>query len=247
MFFGDPYVIDVESATGTVTLYQPCIGDLIKIGQEKFFSSLSILITNTTSYRLPLWEMGIDWNEFSDFSLFLLLYKRLDPDVVKMLFGDLDVLTFEVFSKQIEDKEILVLYNEELEIEINEEVYFHISQYFRKAFNMNPEEKITKDPIMKQWFINKDKRQLEIDKKKEEKGQLKSSTLLPLISACLNHPGFKYDLDGIRKLTVGQFYDSVHRLQIYENSTAIMKGMYSGFVDGKKIKPEDYNFMKEIK
>ena len=99
MFFGDPYVIDVESAAGTVTLYQPCIGDLIKIGQEKFFSSLSILITNTTSYRLPLWEMGIDWNEFSDFNLFLLLYKRLDPEVVKMLFGDLDILSFEVFSK----------------------------------------------------------------------------------------------------------------------------------------------------
>lgn len=247
MFFGDPYVIDVESATGVITLYQPCIGDLIKIGQEKFFSSLSILITNTTSYRLPLWEMGIDWNEFSDFNLFLLLYKRLDPDVVKMLFGDVNILSFEVFSKQNEGKEILVLYNEELGIEINEDVYFHISQYFRKAFNMSPEEKITKDSIMKQWFINKDKRQLEIDKKKEEKGQLKSATLLPLISSCLNHPGFKYDLDGIRKLTVGQFYDSVHRLQIYENSTAVLKGMYSGFVDGKKIKPEDYNFMKEIK
>ena len=92
MFFGDPYVIDVESAIGTVTLYQPRMGDLIRIGQERFFSSLSILITNTTSYRLPLWEMEIDWNEFSDFNLFLLLYKKLDPDVVKMLFGDLNLL-----------------------------------------------------------------------------------------------------------------------------------------------------------
>lgn len=25
-----------------------------------------------------------------------------------------------------------------------------------------------------------------------------------------------------------------------------MKGMYSGMIDGSKIKPEDYNFMREI-
>ena len=25
-----------------------------------------------------------------------------------------------------------------------------------------------------------------------------------------------------------------------------MKGMYSGFIDGSKIKSEDYNFMREI-
>lgn len=25
-----------------------------------------------------------------------------------------------------------------------------------------------------------------------------------------------------------------------------MKGMYSGFIDSKGIKPEDYNFMREI-
>ena len=25
-----------------------------------------------------------------------------------------------------------------------------------------------------------------------------------------------------------------------------MRGMYSGFVDGSKLNPEDYNFMREI-
>jgi hypothetical protein len=43
-----------------------------------------------------------------------------------------------------------------------------------------------------------------------------------------------------------EFYDSVSRLQIYEQSTALMKGMYSGFISAKDIKPEDYNFMREI-
>ena len=45
---------------------------------------------------------------------------------------------------------------------------------------------------------------------------------------------------------VCEFFDSVQRLQIYESATACMKGLYSGFVDGSKIKPEEYNWLKEF-
>ena len=72
------------------------------------------------------------------------------------------------------------------------------------------------------------------------------ASILALISSCVNHPGFKYNLQQLKEVGVAQFYDSVKRLQVYENATACLKGMYSGFVDGKKIHAEDYNFMKEI-
>lgn len=247
MYFGDPYVVNVESAQGQLTLMQPTLDDIIKVGQEKFYQTLNILTTNTTQYRLTLWDMGIDWNTFSDFNLFLLLYKNLNADIMRHLIDGVDITTFEVYSRMVDDQETLVLCDPSLEIEINEEVYFHISQFFRRTFSVNPDEKLTKDPVMKEWFINKDRRQASIDQEKRDKGEEKDNGLLPLISACVNHPGFKYDLKTIRDLTMCQFYDCVHRLQIYENTTAIMKGMYSGFVDGSKIKPEDYNFMKNIK
>ena len=100
---------------------------------------------------------------------------------------------------------------------------------------------------MKQWYINKDKRAIEREKEKEQKGEKEmTSSIQPLISSCVNHPGFKYKLHELKEVGVCEFYDSVNRLQIYESSTALMKGMYSGFIDGSKIKPEDYNFMREI-
>ena len=43
-----------------------------------------------------------------------------------------------------------------------------------------------------------------------------------------------------------EFMDSVQRLQIYESSTALMKGMYSGFLDTSKINKEELNFMRDI-
>ena len=79
-----------------------------------------------------------------------------------------------------------------------------------------------------------------------EKGLLKKPSIQPLISSCVNHPGFKYNIEQTRNLTVAQFYDCVKRLQLYENATAILKGMFSGFVDGSKIKEENYNFMRAL-
>lgn len=255
MYFGEPYVIDCDDAIGTVTVYTPTIGDIVHVGEQRFYQTLNFFTCNTTQYRVLLWDIGIDWNVFPDFSLFCMFYKQIDHDVSKLLFGDLDFSKFEIMSKyksaddmDDEDAEAeMILWNKDDEIEINSNVYNHFSQYIRAMFNIPNNEKITSNDTMKQWYINKDKRAIEREKDKEQKGEKETiSSIQPLISSCVNHPGFKYKLHELKEVGVCEFYDSVNRLQIYESSTALMKGMYSGFIDGSKIKPEDYNFMREI-
>ncbi len=247
LYFREPYVIDLPDVQGKITLTQPSIGDVIKIGEARFYQTLSPFITNTTSYRLILWGDGdepkIDWNIFSDFELFTALITSVEYDVYKN-FLDVDLSKFERVGKDVDGKQVLTLYSPELDIEISEEVYFHISQYLRTVFNSFPEEKITKDNTLKHWYIDKDRREREIEKEKEKDS---SSALLPIISAYLNHPGTKYKSEELKNIGVYEFWDGVQRLQIYEQTTACMKGLYSGMVDGSKIKPESYNFMKEIK
>lgn len=245
MYFGEPYVIDCENVAGSITIYEPSIGDIIKIGQSAFFQTLNIFVTNPTANRLFLWETGIDWNELSDFQLFCSLYKGINQDVSKLLFHDLDWSKFELYSKKTEDNENqeVVLADLENEIEINEEVYEHIHQYLQKMFNMKPETELTDDKLLKEWWIRKDSVELQQKIKKNKKDDF---SLKSLVSACVNHPGFKYKKNELREVGVCEFYDSVQRLQIYEQATACMKGMYSGFVDASKIKPESYNFMKNI-
>lgn len=244
MYCGRPYVIDLESAKGTLTLYQPTMGKIITIGANKFYSTLNAFICNTNSYRLFLWENKIDWNECRDFDLFIMLLPTIDKEALELLLGDVDITKFKICQKNDE----LVLWDETLGIEINEEVYFHMSQYYRNVFKMFPEEKITKDRVLKNWYISKDKREAERKAKSAtDEANDASLTLQALISSCINHPGFKYNLHQLDDVGVAEFYDSVQRLQIYESSTALMKGMYSGFVDSSKIKPDDYNFMKLFK
>ncbi len=247
MYFREPYVIDLDSVRGSITIVQPTIGDIIGIGEEKFYKTLYLFITNTTTYRLALWEQGKDWNEMSDFELFLMLVPEIDNTVSNLFFKDLDWSKFKLYQKQVGEDIFLSLYDDENDIEIDENVYNHISQYLRSVFNIYPEEKLTDNKIMKEWFIEKDQRQLNINKEKEKMGKKESNSMQSILSACVNHPGFKYKLSELRDVGVCEFYDSVKRLQIYESTTALMKGMYSGMISSKDIPPEDYNFMQEFK
>lgn len=248
MYFSEPYVIDLPNTKGSITVYQPTIGDIVEIGEKKFYATLNTFIANTTTYRLFLWELGYDWNVLSDFELFMMLIPTIDNDVCKLLFGDVDFKKFDLYEKNDEDlpdNKRMVLYSEEYDIEINEDVYQHFHQYLQNVFAMKPEEKITTNQVMKNWFITKDKR---MEKIKEEKGDKDSPTLLNLISSCINHPGFKYNVKELKEVGVCQFYDSVQRLQIYENSVATLRGLFSGLAlsGGKGVKPDDYNFMRNI-
>lgn len=244
MYFGKPYVIDLESAQGSITIEIPTVGDIMEIGEKKFYSTLGIFVTNTTSYRLMLDELNLDWNTLSDFELFCMLYSQIDNEVTKLMFGDLDFKKFVLYNKKLNDKEEMILWDEEDNIEINEEVYQHIAQYLRAIFNMYPEEKITNDPTLKEMYLHKDRRAIEIAKKTNKKEE--NNSILPLISACVNHPGFKYKPMELRHVNICEFYDSVKRLQIYENTTALLKGSYSGMIDSSKIDKEQFNFMRDI-
>lgn len=249
MVFGEPYVIDLKDCEGSITVTIPNVLSIISMGYDNFYANLNLLTSNTTTYRLMLWKNGTDWNVLSDFELFISLYKGLSDEVSELLFNGLKLSEFEPYVKKKEDKEIIVLYHKEKQIEINEQVYFHISQYLRKAFNINPEEKITKDRNLKLMYIKKDEMHLEAESKKSDEEKEKSSPeeqLLALFSSCVNHPGFKYNWQQLKDINMCQFFDAVNRLQIYESSTALMKGMYSGFVDVKGIASDAYNFMKII-
>ena len=200
-----------------------------------------------------LWEQGVDWNKISDYDLFRLLLKTENPDVSKMLFGDVDFSKFQEYTKTlpVEDEEgnitenvEITLYDPENEIELSEDHYTLISNYLKSVFNIFPKVEKAKGRATKEAII--DEERMNAFNRLKNGDDQPTSTLLPLVSSCLNHPGFKYDLEGLKHVNFVQFMDSVQRLQIYENSTALLKGSMSGFVDTSKINKDEFNWMREI-
>ena len=253
LYFGDPYQVSDK-----ILVYQPTIGGILeydkKFGESEFWSMLNVFIGNTTSYRLLLWDMGIDWNEISDFQLFSLLIKTLKVENTEILFGDLDLSSFDAYMKQIpnedesnnkeesEPKQEMILWNPELDIEITEDIYKNIALYIRTMFNIFPKIEKAKGKTTKKWIIEEDRMNLANAKKEDT-----TSTFLPLIESCCCHAGFKYKKNELREVGIYEFMRSVQRLQIYESTTALLKGMYSGFIDTKGIDKEEFDFMRDIK
>ena len=259
MYFGEPYWV-----TDKIVITQPTIGDILNFGDTEFYSIVSTLCANTTSFRLQLWDAGIDWTKISDYELFMKLIGRFTPKDTFLIFGDLNLSWFKPYVKKYtdSDEQSIVLINvprdeegNELPvdlnnaIEIDEYVYLRIVDYLRCMFDIHPkEERNVKGKITKQWVIDEERMNLK-EKKNKNKGKepRKKSFLYPLISSMVNHPGFKYKKNELKEVGIVEFMDSVRRLQTYESTMALMSGMYSGMLDTTKLNlKEELNWMKDL-
>ena len=215
--------------------------------------------SNPTSLRLQLWKIGIDWNVISDFELFAqIIIKNLTPKDTHLLFGDLNFSWFRLFHDKKKDCDLLVNIpqdengnlipiNYEDAIIIDELIYKKIIKYLCVMFNLHFKVEHAKNKATKEAMIWEDEMNLNTELKKKEKRNYNKSFLLPLISSMVNHPGFKYKTNELKEIGIVQFMDSVKRLQTYESVTALMKGMYSGFMDTSKINiQKDLNWLKDL-
>ena len=243
-----------------IKISQPTINDILRVGESNFYQALSPFLYNSTSIRVMLWEAGIDWCNVKDIEVFDILNniqkqnkeilrqvigdeinKRENP--LNILFKDIDITTFNLYkekAKEENSEEKLCLYSHTYDIKLYEEDYMEIAEYIREMLNIHPKVEKAKGKTAKRWMIDEDKMNaLHRDEKN-------TSTLLPLVSACVNHPGFKYKLQELREVGIYQFMDAVQRLQIYESSIALLNGSYSGMCDLSKVPQDNFNFMRNI-
>lgn len=240
MYFDKDYFVK------DICIKMPTIGDILKFGESRFYNTFSPFITNSTSIRVQLWDMEprVDWTKVKDIQVFNMLHLNLlDEEVVHSVFPDITFSDFQLMGLK-DDPEKLVLYSSSQQIVLTEPEYMEIATYIRTVLNRFPKVEKAKGKTTKQWMIQEDRmKMLNSSKENDEEN---SSYLLSLVSSCLNHPGFKYKLEDLENMGIYRFMDSVKRIQKYEHSTAVLKGMYSGFVDGSKINPEQYNFMGDV-
>ena len=243
-----------------IKISQPTINDILRVGESYFYQALSPFLYNSTSIRVMLWEAGIDWCNVKDIEVFDILNniqkqnkeilrqvigdevdKRENP--LNILFKDIDITVFNLYKekrKEEDSEEKLCLYSPIYDIKLYEEDYMQIAEYIREMLNIQPKVEKAKGKTAKRWMIDEDKMNaLHRDEKN-------TSTLLPLVSACVNHPGFKYKLQELREVGIYQFMDAVQRLQIYESSRALLQGSYSGMCDTSKVPQDNFNFMRDI-
>ena len=184
MYFGEPFHINDK-----ITIYQPTLGDIVEFGERKYYSMVHTLTCIPADMMSQLADMGIDYMEISDFDLFMLLSRGMTKENTYLLFGDLDLSTFEPYVNQLNGE--TVLYNEETDIVIDKLIHMKMVEYIRKMHNI-PKPKSRRhaaNKTTKKILIEQDRQRLQKAQTEPYKSQLKE-----LISAMMRYPGFKYKL-----------------------------------------------------
>ena len=236
MYYEKDYILE-----NGMVIHQPKIKEIMEYGENKFWSLCSLLCSNTTSMKLWLDELGKDWNTVSDYEMFLMYYQELDIDRTNILFGDIDFTEFKMI--EIDEMPILIYMNNP-EIQITEDIYEDMVGYLRMMFNIHPKVEKTKSKITKDLLLEEERTKERINKMKENENEY-SSMLFPLISSAVNKAGFKYKKDEVGEMGFFEFMDSIKRLQIISNAEALNIGMYMGMVDVKQL-TKDLNWTRDI-
>ena len=221
--------------TDKITIHQPTIGEIVKYGDVDFYRMVSTFCANPTSMRLELWDSGIDWNDISDFELFIMLSQGFEQKDTEIIFGDLDFQKFKVESKSEDSDDLVMIYLPDIDIQIDELIYLRMVDYLRFMFNIHPKVEHAKGKVTKEFIIDEERMNRAYEKRKSQESQNSGSVLLRLISSAVNHASFKYKKDELKDVGIVEFMDSIKRLGLYERTISLMHGINSGFVDTSKM------------
>ncbi len=230
VYRGKDFIINED-----IKIHQPTLDEICDWGEEKYFSFIHSFTATPTDLKYQLSLVDIDWNEISDYDLFLLRANLFEKSESEILFGDLDFKKFRIAEK--ENGEI-VLYDKESDVLIDHSIYQIMVDYIRKSHNLikNVERAMTETTRI--VLLEEAKEQYEMNKDKEY-----SYILLPLISTLTNMEGFKYGWLDVWNMKINAFMDAVTQVTHIKNADLLLSSGYSGFgIDLKKVNKKLINY-----
>jgi hypothetical protein len=224
--------------TDKIIYSQPKLLDVIRFGEQEYYQILSNMTAIPSDMKSVLWDAGIDWMEFSDMELFYVMTHTMPVEKSSIFFPGIDFSTFTLLKNQNDD---LVMYSQEQEIIIDPFVFAKMQSCLCKSHGIKKKIERAGNKYTKQVLIEEDRQKRELNKDKPFK-----SNLFGLVSAMVNYAGFKYNYETVWNLTMFQFMDAVGRARLIDSTNHLLNGVYAGTIDGKKIKSDKFNWMREV-
>jgi len=232
MYFGDDYVINDK-----ITIHQPTMGDAIRVGEAEYYSAVYALTAISSDIKSALWDVGIDWNTFSDLETFALMTSQMEPEVTNLFFGGLDFTQFKLYKR--EDGLLFMKNNNDIIIDM----YIHkkMSDFLCKVHHIKKKPEFAGNSRTKLVLVEDDRTRRNKHQSKEFQSQL-----LPLISSMVNSEGFKYGISDIRDMKLYAFMDSVARIQTIKSVEHLTTAYYTGNIDTKKFDTKKLDWLCDI-
>ncbi len=218
-----------------ISIVIPTVGDIID-NEESYYSSVYMLTAMPIDMMVQLDDIGIDFSKINSYDLFLLTFESLKRNDLSMIFGNLDVSSFELAMNS--QNNTMVLLDRERGIVIDRAIYEKIADTLREIHHLEKNLKKPGNEEARKFMLERARTKLKRRRKRKEKSQLE-----PLIVAMVNTEQFKYDYLQVRNLTIYQFNESVRQIinkVDYENK---MFGVYTGTINAKELSQDDFNWL----
>ena len=239
---GEDYAVNEN-----IKIHHPTLGEIADYGEEEYWKLVSLLTATPFDYKVAFYDMGIDYEEITDFALFIMLTQNLPKEETKILFGELDFSKFQVFTRRqggssVESpEEDIVLRDAERDIVIDDVIYQLIADHLRRMHRIKRNQRKPGNEITKKIYIEEDRRAQERNQDKPF-----SSLLAPLISGLVNCADFKYTYETVWDLCLYNFFDAVHRIRKLNNYRNLMTGIYTGNIDVKSVSDKQLDWLGDL-
>ena len=201
--------------TETLSLRIPTVGEILDFGEDDYFGMAQAF--SSVPYDAQLWldDMGIDYQEISEFELFFLTLCGYRNKDLSLLFGPADLSHMEFGQKADGDK---ILFDSTQQLVIDELLQREIADGIR---------------LIHGW-----------KQRKRSRNKPKTKYLEDLVVAMVNHHDFKYDYTGVRELNIYCFHRSVNQLLHGRNADALLQAVYNGKIDSSKLDEMALSFIR---
>lgn len=218
--------------TDELILRIPTVGEILD-RESEYFSLISIMTSTPFQYMVQLDDLGIDYTTITDYEMFCLLFPVYAQQDTSIIFGDVYLKDIALYHDNSTDLD--VLYSPTSDIKIDEFVYYNMAKVMRQVNCIKYERKKPKGEKNKKYFLEKERRHLKNLERIRKRKEFAQSEFEKLIVALVNNNRFKYDYDSILALPIYNFYQSFQQIQHDINFNNVMRGIYAGTIDTKKI------------
>lgn len=233
LFFGDDIHVN-----DFITISQPTVGEVMHYhcdnenfadGEMGYYKMVSLVTATPADYDVQLDDAGVRYEDVDPFEFFFGLMKmfQVSADVTKPLFGNLDFSQFERFQDSAHDNAIVYVNPDG--VRIDKALYMHIVSIIRTMHSITPNSAKWENEASRQIHMDYERKRLKRKHHKEK------PILIPIISALVNDPGFKYNREETLNLNIYFLYDCLKQRMKYQQVDHLMTGVYVGLIDTKKM------------
>lgn len=219
-----------------LSVYIPTVGEILSFGDREYYQMVTTLVSSPYDLMVQLADMGIDYEQITDFELFMLLFQSLQDKDMSLVFPGLAPSLLKP-ARNSQNGET-VLWDAENGVVIDELVYNGICDGLRKIHFTEKPKYRAGNREAKEFLIERTRL-----KQKRQAQKPYRSFLEDLVVAMVNTEEFKYDYERVMDLSIYQFNASVRQIQRKINYNHLMSGCYFGTVDIKKIDQRELNWL----